>query len=402
MKKIILSAASLAVAAVASVSVAPTTSEAVPAFARQTGAACLNCHFQAIPRLGQMAREFRAGGFTDASVDLIEDEHLSLPAYFGASVLFKARVGFGDDNNLWNSGSSSAFQYPDEAALLMGGRLGENTGALVEWNGGPLSYKLIHMIDAGEMSVGLIMASTDALGAAYAFNDPSNALIRNTRGSQFRPGFLKNSSIQDAVSGYGVTLDGEMFHVSLAQFIRNMGTNINDPAMPFGKGLIYFSAAFIGDVAGFDTVAGIYSVSGTQSTRNGVPGGAIADYSETTTGIDVQMQGELGDALAGLYFVYQMAGEQKNGTTVAADYQGFNLLGTYSLNHSTLVKVGYAAEEDKTSGATTNTAVLGLVYDVAQNFAIDIEHNAVTKNSGAPGAADVSTGQTTVLFEYVF
>ncbi|MDQ7059076.1 MAG: hypothetical protein Q9N62_11955 [Ghiorsea sp.] len=93
MKKIILSAASLAVAAVASVSVVPTTSEAVPAFARQTGAACLNCHFQAIPRLAAMGREFRAGGFIDASVDLIEDDHLSLPAVLNASVLFKARMG---------------------------------------------------------------------------------------------------------------------------------------------------------------------------------------------------------------------------------------------------------------------------------------------------------------------
>ncbi|MDQ7059077.1 MAG: hypothetical protein Q9N62_11960 [Ghiorsea sp.] len=78
-------------------------------------------------------------------------------------------------------------------------------------------YKLIQKIETDAVSVGLIMASTDALGAAYAFNNPSNALIRNTRGSQFRPGFLKNSSIQDAVSGYGVTLDGDMFHVSVAQ-----------------------------------------------------------------------------------------------------------------------------------------------------------------------------------------
>ena len=44
MKKSILSAAAFAVVAVSAVAVAPTTSEAIPAFARQTGAACLSCH----------------------------------------------------------------------------------------------------------------------------------------------------------------------------------------------------------------------------------------------------------------------------------------------------------------------------------------------------------------------
>jgi hypothetical protein len=405
MKKIILSAASLAVAAVASVSVVPTTAEAVPAFARQTGAACLNCHFQAIPRLAQMGREFRANGMTDTSADLIEDEHLSLPVAFGASVLFKARMGTNNNGDNWDSGSDNAFQFPDEAALLMGGRVGEHTGALAEWAGGPLSYKLVHMIEAGEGSVGLILASTDALGTAYSFNNPSNALIRNTRGSQFRPGFLKDSSVQQGVSGYGAYYTTDSIHIGVAQFINNFESNISGPAggaaMVLGQGLVSFDLAWKGDFADFDTVASLYSISGTQSHKSGLADNEAAvrtDYSETTTGVALQMQGEVSGALVGLYAVVQFAGEQKdNAGTVTADLTGFNLLGTYSLNPSLLVKLGYSNTTDAAgiTDVSNDTVVVGAVYDVAQNFALDLEYNSRTGDS-----ADANS--TTLLFEYVY
>ena len=403
MKKIILSAASLAVAAVASVSVVPTNAEAVPAFARQTGAACLNCHFQAIPRLAQMGREFRAGGMVDASIDLIEDDHLSLPATFGASVLFKARMGTNDNDNNWDAGTPSAFQFPDEAALLMGGRLGEHTGALAEWAGGPLSYKIVQTFEAGDATVGVMLASTDALGTAYAFNNPSNALVRNTRGSQFRPGFLKNSSVQTGVSGYGAYYSSDMIHVGVAQFIKNADANISGPdgnaAMKLGKGLISFDLAWIGDVAGFDTVASLYSISGTQSHRDGGdPTLPAVDYSETTTGVALQMQGDVGDSTAGLYVVVQFAGEQKdNAGVVTADRTGFNLLGTYSISHSSLVKIGYSSTTDSAGATdvTDDTIVIGAIYDLAQNFALDLEYNSTTGDSP-------DSSSTTLLFEYVY
>ncbi|MBN4060595.1 hypothetical protein JYT78_00845 [bacterium AH-315-I20] len=411
MKKIILSAASLAVAAVASVSVVPTNAEAVPAFARQTGAACLNCHFQVIPRLAAMGREFRANGMVDASIDLIEDDHLSLPATFGASVLFKARMGTNDNNNNWDSGNSSAFQYPDEAALLMGGRLGEHTGALAEWAGGPLSYKVVQMFEAGDAMVGVVLASTDALGTAYAFNNPSNALVRNIRGSQFRPGFLRNSSVQQGVTGYGAYYSSDMIHVGVAQFINNFEFNPSGPAgnaaMQLGQGLISFDLAWIGDVAGFDTVASLYSITGTQkhkaeSTIAGEAGtnanGAVEEYSETTTGVALQMQGEVGDTLAGLYVVVQVAGEQKDNTgAVTADLTGFNLLGTYSINPSSLVKVGYSSTTDAAGATdvTNDTIVIGAIYDLVQNFSLDLEYASTTGDSP-------DNSSTTLLFEYVF
>ncbi|MFQ5519413.1 MAG: hypothetical protein ACE5E3_05370, partial [Mariprofundus sp.] len=217
MKKMILSAAAFAVVALSSMAVAPTTSEATPGFARQTGAACLSCHFQAIPRLSAMGRGFKIGGYRDMGEQaLIEDDHLSLPAVFNAALLFKARVNF-TNQPLGGFGAqdSSGIQWPDEAALLIGGRYGEHVGGLTEWNGGPLSYKLGYFIDLDAGTLAFVGGSTDALGTGYLFNDPSNALVRNTRGTQFRPTFFKKTSMQTGVSGLGVYFSNDLVYAAI-------------------------------------------------------------------------------------------------------------------------------------------------------------------------------------------
>jgi len=141
MKKMLFSAVAFAVVAVSAVVVAPTTSEAVPAFARQTGAACLNCHFQAIPRLTAFGRNFKIGGFRDMGEQaLLEDDHLSLPAVFNASLLFKARINVSNTAGGGFGGlDKSGIQWPDEAAFLVGGRYGSNIGGLTGWNVVPLA-----------------------------------------------------------------------------------------------------------------------------------------------------------------------------------------------------------------------------------------------------------------------
>ncbi|MDQ7059078.1 MAG: hypothetical protein Q9N62_11965 [Ghiorsea sp.] len=80
-------------------------------------------------------------------------------------------------------------------------------------------------------------------------------------------------------------------------------------------------------------------------------------------------------------------------------------MGTYSRKlHVTLVKAGYAAETDTVANveATTNTIVVGALYDVAQNFSLDLEYTSTTANTGVAGAPDLASTSTTLLFEYVY
>ena len=132
MKKILFSLATAALLIVGSF-VIPQSSEAVPAFARQTGLACNSCHFQHFPTLNQFGRAFKAGGFTMVGgQSLVEGDLLSMPSVINASLITKIRyVKTNGDND--DSGSNKGeLQFPDEAAFFLGGRVGEHIGFALE------------------------------------------------------------------------------------------------------------------------------------------------------------------------------------------------------------------------------------------------------------------------------
>ncbi|MDX8393634.1 MAG: hypothetical protein R8K21_03505 [Mariprofundales bacterium] len=420
MKKSFIAAAAFAVTAATTMAMAPTTAEAVPAFARQTGAACLSCHFQAIPRLAAMGRNFRIGGYTDmGDQELLEDDHLSLPATFNASLVFKARIGSSNQpaplGGAFNS-SKSSIQWPDEAALLIGGRYGEHIGGLTEWNSGPLSYKIAFVYDLDFGKVGVIGGSTDALGTGYLFNDPSNVLIRNLRGSQFRPGYFKGTSMQNGVSGLGVYAHiNDLVFVSLGQFVSNAGMNPT-VATPLGAAALDFLTwarlAVTTEVAGFDTVAGVYSISGTQGKN-----GATGITKETTTGVDAQFQGDVGDLSVGLYLNYQFAGKSYAGvasvadplnytagalTAADSDMTGYWIYTSVGIGEAG-VRLGMSESKDKNNlsnpfGYKTTTTIVGGWYSLAQNVDLDLEYNA--NNNDAPLAVDNNI--TVLMLEYAY
>src|SRR3989337_1389943 len=115
---------------------------AVPGFARQTGLACSTCHFQHFPALNAFGRAFKAGGYTQVGgQSLIEGEDLSIPATLNASLITKIRYQMtnGSDassTTTTNEGkigkNKGELQFPDEAALLIGGRAGGHIGVLLE------------------------------------------------------------------------------------------------------------------------------------------------------------------------------------------------------------------------------------------------------------------------------
>ncbi|MDQ6972257.1 MAG: hypothetical protein Q9M30_06375, partial [Mariprofundaceae bacterium] len=163
MKKVIFSAAAFGLVAVSSMALAPTTAEAIPAFARQTGAACLSCHFQTFPAINSFGRAFKMGSFTDVGDQaLVEDDGLSLPAVLNASVVIR-----GDYTNTNPSGvtaSTGVWNIPSETPILIAGRVGTNTGAFVEFgntgagtNASSVAvgnWQLINSADIGGFKVG--------------------------------------------------------------------------------------------------------------------------------------------------------------------------------------------------------------------------------------------------------
>ncbi|MCU7812270.1 MAG: hypothetical protein KZQ77_13690, partial [Candidatus Thiodiazotropha sp. (ex Notomyrtea botanica)] len=196
----------------------PMEAQAVPAFARQTSMPCTACHFQNFPTLNSFGRAFRSGGYTlTGGQGMIEGDDISLPMMLNASVITKIRYAKSNGNT--NTGTDyGEIQWPDEAALLIGGKLSKNAGFLMELgllgaaetevegtadlttgevtgtgsgeSNSFLSTKVhFNVAKAGNTQFSVIPFSTDGLGSAYGFELLNTGAQRSQRPIEDRRGF---------------------------------------------------------------------------------------------------------------------------------------------------------------------------------------------------------------------
>jgi len=426
MKKLLLSVASFAVVAVTAMVAAPTTSEAVPGFARQTGAACLSCHFQAIPRLSAFGRAFSMSGMRDmGEAGLIEDDHLSLPAQFNASFLMKMKIA--NQTGLVGTGQDSGIQIPDESALFIAGRVSENMGTFIEINmnadeaggvnaggTGVAHVKLNYAMDVDNGLILLSMVSHGA-GLGQAFSDPSNSVRHTNRSSQKRAAALENTMMMNStVAGFGASIFlNDSFYIGGAAYAQ-AGTNLTTNP---GWGSVdqinpYVRAAYIGEFGGLEAIVGGWWT----NVKPGIASAVIANATSLSAigaakqyGVDLQLQGDVGDLSIGLYLPVVLKGEQVFDQTLAppfantaptTDITGYQAMLTVAFGHAG-IKLGYDYMKTKTigTGASTNMKrpYLGAWYSIAQNVELDLAWTS-TKVSGTPG----NTTNTTLVVEYLY
>jgi len=428
MKKFFLSAAAFAVVAVSAIAVAPNSAEAVPTFARQTGAACLSCHFNTIPRLGPMGRNFRMGSFRDmGDAALLEDDILSLPVQFGASMLWKARISSGQTKDgtgtVTNAGgvvatpaggSTAAIQWPDETALFFGGRMGEHMGTFVEWGFAPdastqgdsgvspLGFKVAYVFDLDSGLIAIAGGTSDALGAPSVFNDPSNAISRNTRGIQTRARALRATPLHAGATGVGVYgYLNDLVYFAVGGIVdAGGGTTLNGGVdMNLSP---YLRLAATLDLGGFDTVVGGWYTD--LSTANYSQAGGTKN-SGTIYGADIQLQGEVGDLMVGFYMPVVLKAESRAALAAQTNTTGFNPYVNIGIGHAGL-RIGYDYSKIKNVQAGTvaskrNNYIIGGWYSLAQNIELDLEFNA-DKTKNAAGNITSKLNSTTLMLEYVF
>lgn len=398
MKKILFSLATAALLIVGSL-VIPQSSEAVPAFARQTGLACNSCHFQHFPTLNQFGRAFKAGGFTMVGgQSLVEGDLLSIPSTLNASFVSKFRYvktnGAIDDAGT-NRGE---LQLPDEAALFLAGRVGEHIGFALEAQmakaGDPMfdTFKMpIGIYEINGTHIELIPFTTKAMGAAFPTEYLNTGAVRGLRVVENRGATSAQQKIGTATEAQGLAL--AVYHPQ-GMFGYTLWQPEGSTASDAGPFLHYLRAVVTPQVAGWDLGFGAQWWGG--STK--VPGSQTGVYKEADAwALDAQAQGEIAGLPLGVYVTYATAG-QSDATAGSAQNIFKTTTNDDAMAVAILAELGVLpgratvtlAYLDYDSGAATNSednaTSIGATYLLAQNVELSIEHTWHDKDQGTAGA----------------
>ena len=376
------------IAFLAAVAAVPQEAAAVPAFARQTGMACTACHFQHYPAINAFGRSFKQGGFTmKGAQSMVEGEALSIPVALNASLVTKIR--YQKTNGETSSTDFGELQFPDEAALLIGGRAGEHVGFLLELAtfgeaAGSLnpdntvdsefslfgSYKSHFNWKVKDFNVGAVLFSTDAGGAAYGFELLNTGAQRFQRVAEDRTATSAQQFVglgAGEAEGLALVVSHPLGFVNYSFWAPVHGTTaING----FSS---YLRAAVTPQFLGWDTGLGVQWFGGESSFQDG-------DVETEGWAVDAQAQGAVFGLPLGIYLAYANA---EPGTTNVfnADPAGTR---DDRKAASILVELGvipnkwtlFTGYVDGETGAATkgedNRWVIGTTFMVAQNVELQL------------------------------
>ncbi|MFO7593875.1 MAG: hypothetical protein R6X15_07540 [Pseudomonadota bacterium] len=377
--------------------------QAVPSFARQTGMACVSCHANNFPALNAFGRSFRAQGYTmRGAADLIEGDGMSLPAELKVSLITKLRYQV--DGSV--DGNRGEVQWPDEAALLIGGRASENIGFLLEAGMGPQEGEgAFHLQDTNgdgvidendEQEVGsdvtgnflsfkthfnatdniaAVLFGTDGLGVGYGMELMNTGLQRSQRPIENRAGYSAGQRLG--------TASGEATGLALVYHSNNLMVNYSHWAPTWSNvnanvlgGLgHYLRVNYFMNVSGWDMGFGANIMDGTIEVGANDP---AEEINVASSGVDFQALGEIASMPAELYMSYGMAPkgsetapETYNNSTTD-DATAYGMLGKLGVIPNTSVYLGYGSTDY--GSETISDATIGVQYMLAQNAKLELYH----------------------------
>lgn len=389
---------------------------AVPAFARQTGLACNTCHFQHFPVLNEFGRSFKSGGYTTVGgQSLLEGDFLSLPSVLNASIVTKIMYEkTNGKDKLVDERNSGGLQFPNEGAILFGGRVGEHMGFLFETQlveaseVGWASFKIPFTYEvASETKLGIVPFTTDAGGAAYGFDLLNTGAMRMQRPLEHRTETSAQQYIStdesNVATGFAFVASNPIGYVNFTLWSPE---HVTTDAKPY---LQYYRAVLTPKVGSWDlgiggqvwdgethytedAITGVCTAANIASSECGTLGEefditmpARAKVRVDAWAIDAQAQGNVGGMPLGAYLTYAVA--EKTGTGANAVTNLFNSRTTDDKKAWTaLVELGVmpgratvaAAYRRGENGAAANNVqtatTLGASYLFTQNVQFMINH----------------------------
>jgi hypothetical protein len=349
---------------------------------------------------------------------VVEDDHLSLPAEFHGSFLMKVLIR--NQTGLVGTGQNTAIQMPDESAIFIGGRYGENVGGLTEISvndggAGVAQAKLNYAMDIDNGIILLSMVSGD-VGLGVLFSDPSNTVRHTNRSSQKRAAALEKSQMMKGkVTGVGASIFlNDSIYIGAAAYAQA------DPALTTNPGWgsldninPYLRVAYIAELGGLEAIIGGWWTNVKPGIATAVKANAAALSAVGAAkqyGLDLQLQGDVGDLSIGFYLPIVLKGEQVFAQTTVPPFAnlspttnitGYQAMLTVGFGHAG-IKLGYDYMKTKAIGTGLSTTLkrpyLGAWYSIAQNVELDISFISAKDTAKAPGTVNT----TTLVVEYVY
>jgi len=372
------------VIAAVSIFMTPATSSAMPSFARQTGQPCMTCHFQHIPKLNAFGRNFKLNGFTDASVDLIEDDNLSLPGPM-VPLAFITKIRYMKTEARNSSGVKSGtergeWQIPDEAVLMLAGRAGEHLGYGFELSNGKVgNAKLVFPVYKGDITAGFTLHTTDGHGPATAMELFNTGILPSQRGFESRrEAFAAQKVLWNGwggkSTGAGAYAGSDMFMVYVTAWAPYWG--VEDKIDTGSDMSVYYRAAVTPTVGDWNLMFGVAGASGeTKCVECEGSGATVVTSTETDMiMIDTQAQGEIGGMTLEINASWVDAGNtaptETNRRNLWKESNAWSLAASLGITPRIGVKAGYVDYTDKSASSDidTTSVVIGGWYAIAQNI----------------------------------
>jgi len=437
MNKIILNKIVFLLASVVAAATFSSEASALPLFARQTGMECAACHFQHFPMLTAFGRSFKSGAFTMVGAqEKVEGDNLSIPAVLNMAILSTA--GYVKNNSAAGiPGATTAgdgqFYVPGtggEFSLFVGGRTSDFSGALAELGmvpaggaaGGLSSAKIPMLWEVADGTrAGIVPFTTDGQGASYGFETLNTGA--NPIHTMLFVGGDANGSVGPALSaqqyiginapatGFAAVVNNESYFVNVTKF-NQVGPT--DAGVTASLGSTYLRAAFLFDMAGWDSAVGFQKWTGSSY-------GTGAQTDTMATAIDAQMQGAVGNMPLGIYaeFARAPASTSGLGNTYNADVAGtgnaadakssFNISAELGVIPE-VATINFGMRRGKSgdtsitgSNASDNAFLVGASYKLRQNLLLNLYYVAQSGDYwNAANTAAVGSKQTTINLATIF
>jgi hypothetical protein len=327
---------------------------------------------------------------------MIEGDDISLPLMLNASVITKLRYVKSNGNT--NAGSDyGVIEWPDEAALLVGGKLAKDAGFLMELGltdaNSFLSTKVhFNLGKAGNTQFSAIPFSTDGLGSAYGFELLNTGAQRSQRPIEERKGFSAAQALglgSGEATGIALVASSHNFFINYTPWVPGWEEN-NVEVKPSGLAH-YLRAAYMPFIGSWDTGFGFQLWSGDAEVADGAGGENMI----ATDGwvIDGQLQGNLGSLPLGVYASYGSCSADEShfleGCTNSDDGEAFGILAQLGVlpNKANIFAAYRSLDDGSDENSKLNATTLGANYLFSQNIRFELYY-VKESGDGVDGRAD--------------